>query len=78
MRKVDRRSPRYYALVRERWVGMFHTLPDIKLPTLHTMIVGESMTFSPRMPPDDVPFWYEVEEAIVGEQQRGRTRWSGV
>ena len=52
------------ALIRELWVRWFHKLLNTKSPTLDPSIVDELKQCPPYRPPDDVPFRYEVEEAI--------------
>ena len=58
------------ALFRERWVMWFNKLLSTKPPTLDPSIVDELKQWPPCKPLDDVPFRYEVEEAILALANR--------
>ena len=58
------------ALFWERWVGPFYYLLSTKSPILEATIVGELKTPPPPRPLDDVPYRYEVKQAILALTSR--------
>ena len=51
-------------LIRERWVRWFHEVLNTKSTTFEPSIVDELKQWPPCRPLGDVPYRYEVEEAI--------------